>query len=46
MGYLCKFCTDGGGMKKYGDSGKTREPKPSGLAGAKSVAATKPETKR
>ena len=33
-------------MKKYGDSGKTREPKPSGLGAVKSVAATKPETKR
>jgi hypothetical protein len=33
-------------MKKYGDSGKTREPKPSGLGAVKSVAATKPETKK
>jgi len=33
-------------MKKLGDTGKTREPKPSGLAGAKTLAATKPETKK
>lgn len=33
-------------MKKLGDSGKTREPKPSGLAGAKAIGATKPEVKR
>lgn len=30
-------------MKKLGDTGKTREPKPSGLSGAKTLAATKPE---
>jgi len=30
-------------MKQMGDSGKTREPKPSGLGGIKTIAATKPE---
>lgn len=33
-------------MKTYGDSGKTREPKPSGLDAAKKVAATKPEGRK
>lgn len=33
-------------MKKYGDTGKTREPKPSGLAGAAKIAATKPEGRK
>jgi len=33
-------------MKKLGDTGKTREPKPSGLSGAKSIAGTKPEGRK
>lgn len=33
-------------MKKYGDTGKTREPKPTGLKGAQTLAATKPETRK
>lgn len=33
-------------MKHYGDSGKRREPAPSGLAGAKKIAATKPEVSK
>lgn len=33
-------------MKKYGDTGKTREPKPSGMDRVKAIAAKKPETKK
>jgi hypothetical protein len=33
-------------MKRMGDSGKTREPKPSGLDAVKAIAAKKPETKK
>jgi hypothetical protein len=33
-------------MKKLGDTGKTREPKPSGLGAVKAIAAKQPETKK
>lgn len=33
-------------MKKVNTGGGSREPKPSGLGAVKSIAATKPETKK
>jgi hypothetical protein len=33
-------------MKKLGDTGKSREPKPSGLEAVKAIAAKRPETSR